>query len=625
METTAPMTTGTADTGILDAPAASEAASGAADASQGRPGRFEIGERDFLLDGRPFQVISGALHYFRVHPGQWADRIHKARLMGLNTIETYVPWNLHEPVEGTWTAEDGLDLGAFLDAVAAEGMRAIVRPGPYICAEWVNGGLPAWLTAEPGVGIRRSEPRYLAAVSRYLREVYAVVAPRQLDNGGPVVLVQIENEYGAYGDDKDYLRALVDVTRASGIVVPLTTVDQPQPSMLENGSLPDLHRTASFGSRAVERLATLREYQPTGPLMCSEFWNGWFDHWGEYHHITSPADSAAELDAVLAAGASVNLYMVHGGTNFGFTNGANHKGHYTPIVTSYDYDAPLDEAGNPTAKYWAFRETIARHAPVPDEVPTPSGAAPVVSGALDAVLPLRAVDAIVAAPVRSEEPPTMDALGHFGPFAIYRASVDAAAGAVLTVGEVRDRAWVTLDGVAVGKLARENKERALVLPGGGELSILIENQGRVDYGARIGEAKGLIGPVAVDGRAVTDWTVETIDVSSPEAIDAVERALTSVRGDGAGVLSGPVFASGAFDIDEPADLFLDTSDWGKGVVWINGFCLGRYWSRGPQYTLYVPAPILAAGRNRILLLELEVATDPAVRFVARPSLGPLDL
>ena len=312
METTAPMATGTADTGILDAPAASESAGGADSAAQARPSRFEIGEHDFLLDGRPFQVISGALHYFRVHPGQWADRIHKARLMGLNTIETYVPWNLHEPVEGSWTAEDGLDLGAFLDAVAAEGMRAIVRPGPYICAEWVNGGLPAWLTAEPGVGIRRSEPRYLAAVSRYLREVYAIVAPRQLDNGGPVVLVQIENEYGAYGDDKDYLRALVDVTRAAGIVVPLTTVDQPQPTMLENGSLPDLHRTASFGSRAVERLATLREYQKTGPLMCSEFWNGWFDHWGEYHHITSPADSAAELDAVLAAGASVNLYMVHG-------------------------------------------------------------------------------------------------------------------------------------------------------------------------------------------------------------------------------------------------------------------------------------------------------------------------
>ncbi len=620
METTAPMATGTADTDTRDT---GTRETGTATAE--RPARFEIGERDFLLDGEPFQVISGALHYFRVHPGLWADRIHKARLMGLNTIETYVPWNLHEPVEGTWTAEDGLDLGAFLDAVAAEGMRAIVRPGPYICAEWVNGGLPAWLTAEPGVGIRRSEPRYLAAVTRYLREVYAIVAPRQIDEGGPVVLVQIENEYGAYGDDKDYLRALVDVTRASGIVVPLTTVDQPQPAMLENGSLPELHRTASFGSRAVERLATLREHQPTGPLMCSEFWNGWFDQWGEYHHITAPDDSAAELDALLAAGASVNLYVVHGGTNFGFTNGANHKGHYTPIVTSYDYDAPLDEAGNPTAKYWAFRETIARHAPVPDEVPVASGAAPVVTSAFDAALPLDAIRAVFSGSVDAEQPPTMDALCHYGPFASYRASIDADAGSVLTVGEVRDRAWLTLDGVPVGRLARENKERALVLPGGGELRILIENQGRVDYGTRIGEAKGLIGPVAVDGREVTGWTVDPIDVSSSAAVAGIESDLAAVRGGVVDVLSGPVFASGTFELDEPADLYLDTSGWGKGAVWINGFCLGRYWSRGPQYTLYVPAPILRAGTNSIVALELEIATDPAVRFVAHPSLGPLDL
>ncbi|WP_211293437.1 beta-galactosidase, partial [Amycolatopsis pretoriensis] len=260
---------------------------------------FAIGETDFLLDGQPFRILSGALHYFRVHPDLWADRIDKARRMGLNTIETYVPWNAHAPSPDTFDLTGGLDLGRFLELIAEAGMYAIVRPGPYICAEWDNGGLPAWLFRDPAVGVRRYEPRYLAAVREYLTRVYEVVVPHQVDRGGPVLLVQVENEYGAFGDDKQYLRALADHTRASGITVPLTTVDQPD--MLEAGSLDGLHRTASFGSGARERLAILRAHQPTGPLMCSEFWNGWFDHWGAHHHTTPAADAAAELDALLAA------------------------------------------------------------------------------------------------------------------------------------------------------------------------------------------------------------------------------------------------------------------------------------------------------------------------------------
>jgi beta-galactosidase len=327
---------------------------------------FEIAGDDFLLDGEPHRILSGALHYFRVHPDDWADRIHKARLMGLNTIETYVPWNAHEPQEGEWRADGPLDLDRFLRAIADEGMHAIVRPGPYICAEWDNGGLPAWLFTDPEVGIRRSEPRFVAALSAYLRNVLDIVRPLQITEGGPVVLVQVENEYGAYGDDTAYLQQLADTVRAAGITVPLMTVDQPEDEMLENGSLPGVLKTASFGSRSRERLATLRRHQPTGPLMCSEFWDGWFDSWGGHHHTTPVAESAAELDELLALGASVNVYMFHGGTNFGFTNGANDKGVYQPIVTSYDYDAPLDEAGEPTEKNWAVRDVIAKHAPVPE-------------------------------------------------------------------------------------------------------------------------------------------------------------------------------------------------------------------------------------------------------------------
>jgi beta-galactosidase len=247
---------------------------------------FVIGESDFLLDGRPFRILSGALHYFRVHPQSWADRIEKARLMGLNTIDTYVPWNAHSPRRGVFGTEGMLDLERFLRQVAEAGLYAIVRPGPYICAEWDNGGLPIWLFQEPGVGVRKNEKGFLAAVEEYLEHVLRIVRPLQVDRGGPVLLVQVENEYGAFGDDQTYLKSLVEIIRQAGIAVPLVTVDQPADSMLAAGGLDGVLRTGSFGSRSAERLQTLRARQPSGPLMCMEFWEGWFDHWGGPHHTT---------------------------------------------------------------------------------------------------------------------------------------------------------------------------------------------------------------------------------------------------------------------------------------------------------------------------------------------------
>jgi beta-galactosidase len=562
---------------------------------------FAIGDSDFLLDGRPHRVISGAIHYFRVHPGDWADRIRKARLMGLNTIETYVAWNAHEPVRGQWREDEGLDLGRFLDLVAAEGMHAIVRPGPYICAEWHNGGLPTWLTATPGIRLRRTDAAYQDALEAYLRRVYRVVAPRQIDRGGNVVLVQIENEYGAYGSDKDYLAELVRVTRDAGITVPLTTVDQPEPAMLEAGSLPDLHLTGSFGSRTAERLATLRAHQPTGPLMCSEFWDGWFDWWGGTHHTTDAATAAAELDALLAAGASVNIYMFHGGTNFGTTNGANDKGRYLPITTSYDYDAPLDEAGDPTAKFHAFRDVIAKYAPVPAETPAPAAARPALAVELS---PVRVESSTDAATVDALA--TFEDLGHTGTLLRCETDLpDGFAGGVLSVGEVRDQAWVSVDGVRVGTLSRTRHEHTLRLPPGRRLSILVEEQGRVNYDDRLGEAKGLIGPVTVEGIVLTDW--QTTPVHLADAAAASELLV----------------ASGTFHLDAPSDLFLDTTGWGKGYVFIGDFLLGRYWSNGPQQTLYVPAPATRTGTNTVTVVEIEQPTPTVARFVATASLGPL--
>ncbi|MFK4836448.1 beta-galactosidase family protein [Microbacterium sp. ZW T2_14] len=578
---------------------------------------FAIGESDFLLDGEPFRVLAGALHYFRVHPGQWADRIRKARLMGLNTIETYVAWNAHEQVRGEWDATGWNDLGAFLDLVAAEGMHAIVRPGPYICAEWHNGGLPVWLTGMPGIGLRRSEPLYLAEVTAYLQRVYDIVAPRQIHRGGPVVLVQIENEYGAYGNDSAYLEHLVRVTKDAGITVPLTTIDQPTDQMLSDGSVAGVHMTGSFGSRATERLATLRRHQPTGPLMCAEFWDGWFDWWGNAHHTTPAAASAAELDALLGAGASVSFYMFHGGTNFGLTNGANDKGRYLPIVTSYDYDAPLDERGDPTDKYFAFRDVIARYAPVPDEVPEVSGAAPVFE------VPLTAVAApgtsAASAEVRHEAPPSFEELGHLSALVSYEAELPGGRGGVLRFGEVRDHAWVSVDGVSVGTLSRTRHEDALVVPEGRRVRVLVEEQGRVNYDTRLGESKGLVGSVTLDGVQVSGWTATPIDVAVWGRAVADAAAPSS---DAAGTTVAPFLLRGSFPLESPADLFLDTAGWGKGYALVNGFLLGRYWSSGPQRTLYVPAAAVRAGENSIVVIELDRVTDPVARFVAEPELGP---
>ena len=580
---------------------------------------FRIGDDDFLLDGKPFRVLAGALHYFRVHPDLWRDRIRKARQMGLNTIETYVAWNAHAPHEGAFDLSGGLDLGRFLDDVAAEGMHAIVRPGPYICAEWTNGGLPAWLFASGSAGVRRDEPRYLAAVADYMGHLAPVIVPRQIDRGGPVILVQVENEYGAYGSDPVYLEKLVALTREIGITVPLTTVDQPEPAMLEGGSIPGLHKTASFGSRSIERLATLREHQQTGPLMCSEFWDGWFDSWGAHHHTTSVDESARDLDDLLSAGASVNIYMFHGGTNFGFTSGANDKGVYQPIVTSYDYDAPLDEAGNPTPKYWAFRDVLRRHNPdAPDEAPGEASAGPSLSARFTRAVPLRDVAESFGTWATYDRTPAMEELGRYDGFALYRTDIHVTGPGVLAFDEVRDRALVSLDGRPVGVLARDHHDRTLALPADarGRLEILLEDQGRVDYGPRIGERKGLIGPALLNGVPLERWEAMALDLTdvSPvrDAAAPVDAALPA--------LSGPVFAVGSFELDEPADLFLATRAWGKGSVWINGFNIGRYWSRGPQHTLYVPRSIVRAGANEIIALELH-SGSAEVAFVPSPDLG----
>ncbi len=579
---------------------------------------FTVEKGCFALDGRPFRVLAGAMHYFRVPRELWADRLRKLRAMGLNTLETYVAWNRHEPAPGRFCFAGQLDLGAYLKQAADLGLYTLLRPGPYICSEWDLGGLPAWLLADPGMRLRCSHPPYLAAVDRFLDALVPQFAAQQITRGGRLLAVQVENEYGSYGNDAAYLEHLAAGLRQRGVEVPLFTADGPTDEMLQYGGVDGVLRTVNFGSGAARAFAKLREYQPDGPLMCTEFWNGWFDHWGEEHHRRPPADAAGALDEVLAAGASVSLYMFHGGTNFGFMNGANcQDGRYRPTVTSYDDDAPLDEAGDPTPKYFALREAIGRYAPLPAE-PLPEPAPKMALGAvrLEQSAPLLAQLDALSTPVSRPAPEPMEALGQDYGFILYSTRVSGPRGAApLRLRELRDRALVFVDGALHGVLEREFPERALSLEvpaGGAALDILVENMGRVNYGPELLDRKGITEGVLLGQQYLYGWTIRCLPL----------RDLSRLAFRHGAPAAYPAFRRGVFSAPEDRrDTFLALPGWTKGVVWLNGTNLGRYWQRGPQRTLYVPAPWLRPGENELIVLELHGTEQDAVEFRARAELG----
>lgn len=565
--------------------------------------------------------ISGALHYFRVHPDQWATRLAWLRHLGLDTVETYVPWNLHEPRPGEHRFDGIADLDRFLDEAAAAGLEAIVRPGPYICAEWDNGGLPSWLTGRPGIVLRTCDPAYLAAVDAWFDVLVPRLAARQTTRGGPVALVQVENEYGSFGSDAGYLAHLRDGLRARGIDVGLVTSDGADDWYLTGGTVPGAAATVNFGSRPDEAFAALRRHRPGDPLFCMEFWNGWFDHWGEPHHVRGHADAADTLERMLAAGASVNLYMAHGGTSFGCTAGANHDGRYQPTVTSYDYDAPLDERGAPTAKFSAYREVIGRYADLPGDPPPP----------LPPVLPAREVplgdfvpldasfDHLATVHASSPHPPTFEELGVDHGLVRYAATILGPRRTHdLAVEGLADRAHVFVDGRFVTVLERDSD---CVLPldvpdGGRRVELLVESMGRVNYGPLLGERKGLVGGVRHAGQAVHGWEATALPLPG---LPAVPWGAVLPGAGGPRATAG--WHRGRLHVDEPGDAYLALPGWGKGYAWVNGFCLGRHWERGPQRTLFVPAPVLAHGSNEVVVLELDGRADARVELVDRPELG----
>jgi beta-galactosidase len=585
-----------------------------------------ISSNSFLLDGQPFRILSGAMHYFRVVPAYWRDRLEKMCLFGLNTVETYVAWNLHEPRPGEFHFEAGLDLVKYIETAAQVGLKVILRPGPYICSEWDFGGLPYWLLKDPHMQVRCSYPPYLEAVDRYFDVLLPPLVPLQATHGGPIIAMQVENEYGSYGQDKAYLQHLVDKMRGCGIDVLLFTSDGPRDGTLQGGTLPGLLPTVNFAFNAPEALAKLRSYQPEGPRMVTEFWSGWFDHWGEPHHISADGEASIErsvqtLDAILATGASLNFYMFHGGTNFGFMNGANLElSGYHADVTSYDYAAPLDEAGDPAPRFAAYREVLRKYAHLP-EAPLPPARPKKAYGRVTFKESVGLFDALdVLSQKRSSlTPDPMESFDQDYGFILYRTHISGPRPeGTFFAHEVRDRALLFLDGQLQAVLERETgREYASfsVPPEGVTVDLLVENMGRVNFGPGLHDRKGIVGGVAFDWQIQFGWEVYPLPLND----------LSRLKFAPAGSEKFPAFFRLTFDVDTPADTYLALPGWTKGVAWINGFNLGRYWERGPQRTLYVPAPLLKTGENELIIFELHTAQDlsviPSAEFRAQPELG----
>ncbi|WP_258376564.1 glycoside hydrolase family 35 protein [Curtobacterium sp. MCBD17_028] len=582
-------------------------------------------DRRLYREGAPHRILSGALHYFRVHPDLWRDRVRRLADLGLNTVDTYVPWNFHQPHEQRAPRFDGWrDLERFLTVVGEEGLDAIVRPGPYICAEWSNGGLPSWLTAR-GVALRSSDPGFTGPVGSWFDELVPRVRDLQANRGGPVVALQVENEFGSYGDDHAYLLWNREALVSRGIDELLFTADGPTDLMLDGGSVPGTLAAVTMGSRPAAARRLQADRRPEEPFVVAEYWNGWFDHWGEPHHVRSVASATSTLSGILDDHGSVSVYMAHGGTNFGLWAGANElDGVLQPTVTSYDSDAPIAEDGTLTPKFHAMRAELGVDGSVPLRVAAQPSHLPPRTIALqrraDLLPGLRAVgERSVFRPL----PAAYEDLGLDAGLVVHVAFPRIPAGVhELTLTEVRDRAVVLVDGAPVGVV--DGPSGSVTVTGTGDairLEVVVESLGRVNYGPLLGGRKGLLGPVLVDRRMVQGWESVAVPLQDlgPDQLDAatsapVTRATTAPA-------SG--FATATLDVDEPADTFLALPGSTKGFVWVNGFLLGRYWEIGPQVTLYCPAPLLRPGTNTVTVLDLE-RLGTVLELRDGPELGPAE-
>lgn len=595
---------------------------------------FEIKDKKFLMDGKPINIYSGAMHYFRTLPEYWEDRLTKLKLAGFNTVETYVCWNLHEPKPGEFCFEGMLDIERFVKTAEKVGLYCIVRPGPYICAEWDFGGLPAWLLKDKNMQIRCNYPDYTACVERFYRELLSRLAPLQMTKGGNIIAMQVENEYGSYGNDKEYLAFIEKLMRDCGIDCELFTSDSNWKNMLSGGSLPHIYKVLNFGSKAKTAFNCLKDFPNDGPNMCGEFWCGWFDHWRDKHHTRNAADIAKEVKDFLDIDANFNFYMFHGGTNFGFTAGANFTPGcpYEPTVTSYDYCALLNEWGDYTPAYHEVRKLLCEKQGIEmgELPPSPElqsiGKVKLTKGAslfenLDNI----------GEKHRSAVPEGMEYYGqNFG--MIYYETVLSGKYDIspVSIKDVHDLGYVYFDGkqkafidrtkytvpnkfslknLILKKSPEDNSVMMNALDGDRKIGVLVDTMGRVNYGARMLDRKG-ISDIYIGNQRQMGFDVWTLP------LDNLENLKYSDKYD----KNEPVFLKGTFKTDSKADCFVHLDGFEKGYVFVNGFNLGRFWAVGPQKSLYLPGALLKE-ENEIIVLSLNGFSTPEVSILDTHNLG----
>jgi beta-galactosidase len=578
---------------------------------------FMVSGKQFLWDGKPYQIISGEMHYARVPRGQWRDRFRKAKAMGLNTITTYVFWNVHEPQPGVYEFSGQNDVAEYIRGAQAEGLNVILRPGPYVCAEWELGGYPSWLLKDRDVVLRSEEPKYTAAVKTWFARLGKELEPLLLKNGGPIIAVQLENEYGSFGDDKAYLEGLKQTLIESGMGDTVLYTANPVNDLLK-GSLPELPTVINFGTGDAEKsFARLEQLRPDGPRMSGEYWAGWFDHWGDKHHVTDGEKEAAELRWMLSRGYSVSLYMFEGGTSFGWMSGANSNGkNYEPDTTSYDYDAPLTEAGDPRAKYFEFRKVIAevtkaKMTAVPEKQARISF--PIKPGMRSASLWRN-----LPTPVNSKTVLSFEDLGQSFGYVLYRTGMDAGDGGTLVLDGLHDYAQVYVNQSLVGTLDRRLGVNKLQIPKqtqAATLDILVENTGRVNFTkVMLTERAGLTGEVTLDGKVPKSWEIYPLPMQNFAALRFEDAPC-----------SGPCFYRVEMNVSKPSDTYVDTRGLHKGEMWVGQHMLGRFWSVGPQYALYTPAEWLTQGGNQVTFFDGMGDATEIVKTSTEPVFGDTTL
>lgn len=584
---------------------------------------FEVGKNTFLLDNKPFVVKAAEVHYPRIPEPYWEHRILSCKALGMNTLCLYVFWNLHEMEPGKFDFSGNNDIAKFCKLAQKHGMYVIVRPGPYVCAEWEMGGLPWWLLKKEDVQLRTLDPYYMERVGIFMKEVGKQLADLQVTRGGNIIMVQVENEYGSYGIDKPYVSAIRDLVKEAGFTdVPLFQCDWS--SNFTNNALDDLLWTVNFGTGANidEQFKKLKELRPETPLMCSEFWSGWFDHWGRKHETRDAATMVGGIKDMLDRNISFSLYMTHGGTTFGWWGGANNPA-YSAMCSSYDYDAPISEAGWTTPKYFQLRDLLKNYLPEGETLPEPPAPYDVIE--IPAITEWKAAPVFsnLPEPNVSEDIKPMEFFNQGWGTILYRNVLGQDIDGTLQINEVHDWAQVFADGKLLGRLDRRKGEFSLKLNGklkkGTQLDILVEAMGRVNFDKSIHDRKGITDNV-VASTSKGDIELKNWEIFS---LPPFYEFVNNKKYEKAGKVSGPCYYKAEFNLSKVGDTFLDMQKWGKGMVWVNGHAMGRFWEIGPQQTLFMPGCWLNEGKNEIIVLDLMGPSETVVKGISKPILDML--